>query len=140
MSDEKAIIRSIAQSALGQTHDAIDLFHQSKFDSAITLAHAAQGMMPKTDKPHFGHKLEAFENLLGAQERGGESKPNAFANWLKHGDPEKQAAVISELEAIVGIVRAISKYIATYGGLSPKMGEFRDWAIARITELQKADA
>jgi hypothetical protein len=135
---EKKTTTTITKSALRQIHDAIDLFHQSKFDSAVTVAHAAQGMMPKTENPHFSHKLEALAKALEAVGDERPTKPNDIANWLKHGHAEMKGAVITEVEAIAVIVRAISKYIATYGGLSPKMGEFRDWAIDRVIALRKA--
>ncbi len=134
MADAKMVVAAVPQSVLRQIHDAIDLLHASKLESAITLAHAAQGMLPKTDKPHLGHKLDALEKSIPEGEPGARGA-NDFATWLKHGEVKNvryEKAVISEPEAIVAITRAISKYIAIYGGLSPKMGEFRDWAITRL--------
>lgn len=133
MSAEKTVTVGIPQSALHQIHDAIDLLYESKIESAIVVAHAAEGKLPETGKPHLFHKLKAFAESL--PDEPGAKGQNDFVVWLKHGEVRNvkyENAVISETEAILSITRAISKYNAVFGGISPKMGEFVDWAIKRV--------
>jgi hypothetical protein len=115
--------------SLGQIHDAIDHLHKSDFVSAITLASAAEGILPHTDKPHLFPKLKALSASLPADPEGA-TGVNAFTNWTKHGTHQK--ATISELEVIATILRAISKFGAVYAEQSPQMKEFSEWATARL--------
>jgi hypothetical protein len=133
VSDKKPQIETtIPMSAMRQIHAAIDLLQQSQFEAAITLAHAAENALPATDKPHLFTKLKA----TGAQGL------NDLPVWLKHGN-EYEGAIIQEHDVIEYITRSVSKYIAIYGGLTPRMGAFRDWAIERVhadrTEAQQND-
>jgi hypothetical protein len=132
---EKTVTVGIAQSTLHRIHDAIDLLYESKIESAIVLAHAAEGQLPETGKPHLFHKLKAFADSL--PDEPGAKGPNDFVVWLKHGEVRNvkyENAVISENEAILSVARAVSKYNAVSGGISPKMGEFVDWAIKRVQD------
>jgi hypothetical protein len=124
--EEKATVRSAAQQ---QIHAAIDHLNKSEYASAITLGSAAEGILPKTDKPHLFPKLQAKIASLPA-ETGGASGINAFNNWAKHGGSDK--AAISELEVIATISRAVSKFGAVYGEQSAQMKAFVERAIKRL--------
>src|ERR1051325_10474338 len=51
--DGKKVETTIEQAARRQIHLAIALLHRSELEAAITLAAAAEGMLPKPDKPYF---------------------------------------------------------------------------------------
>jgi hypothetical protein len=44
------------KASMRQIHAAIDHLHKAEFESAITLAGAAEGVLPETDKPHLFQK------------------------------------------------------------------------------------
>jgi hypothetical protein len=138
--EERKIETTIEQAARRQIYLAITLLHRSEFEAAITLAAAAEGMLPKPEKPYLFPKLKAWAEDLPKDEPGAKGA-NDFAVWLKHGElqGDKHAkATIPELEVVTMITRAISKYLAVYDGISPQMAQFRDWAIARLQESEKS--
>lgn len=96
---------SIQDSSLRQACAAIELFHEGKLDCAITLAAAAEGMLPDTDDPHL---RQIFDQALWR-----ELDPNLVINWLKHGG-EFETATIAEFEAVFAVGRAITKFVAVY--------------------------
>ena len=106
--------------------------------SAITLGSAAEGILPATDKPHLLTKLQEWQKLL-PQDVGGATDLNDFNNWAKHGanDKRPEKAVISELEVMTSIQRAISKFAAIYDEQSPQMKAFSEWAINRLRSGNK---
>jgi hypothetical protein len=64
-------------------------------------------------------------------DEAGAKGANDVINWLKHGTvngKRVEKATISELEMIVTIYRAISKFSAVYDDLSPQMKAFCDSA------------
>src|SRR5262245_43435097 len=108
--------------ALRQIHQALRLFHEGEWECAITLALAAAEHLPETKQPQLWSVLM-------------EEKPEAKAlftetrNWLKHNDPQKKDEhYISEFEAIVSLVRAVSKYHAAYQDETEETVRFVDWA------------
>jgi hypothetical protein len=128
--------------AMRQIHAAIEHLHRGDFECAITLGAAAEGMLPPTDKPHLFEKIKALRpkpSLNNAEADGA----NDMINWLKHGvgvDGKRvEKATISELEMMVTVTRAISKFAAIYDGLSPQMKGFTDWSIARLQGDEKAN-
>jgi hypothetical protein len=144
VTDAEKLNTSISKSAMRQIHVAIELLHKSQFDSAVTLAAAADGMLPKTTKPTLFSKLKALADSLPTDEPGAKGA-NDFSVWLKHGAADKkgnetgpETAVISKLEAVVMITRAVSHYNAVYGGLTPQMGAFRDYAIEWVQANKSA--
>jgi hypothetical protein len=137
--DAKEIETTTEQAARRQIHLAITLLHRSEFEGAITLAAAAEAMLPDPGRPYLFPKLKAWSETL-PKEGSGAKGLNDFSVWLKHGEvqPNKYAkATISELEVATTITRAISKYLAVYDGISPQMAEFRDSAIKRLQQAEK---
>jgi hypothetical protein len=140
--EEKKIETTVEQAARRQIHIAITLLHRSEFECAITLAAAAEGMLPKPEKPYLFPKLKAWADTLPKDEPGAKGV-NDFAVWLKHEDvhgAKHETATISELEVVAMITRAISKYLAVYDGISLQMAEFRDSAIERLQASEQGSA
>lgn len=125
----KKIETSKRLAAQRQIHGAIEHFEDSEFECAITLAAAGEGVLPATEKPHLFAKLKAWFAAL-PQQTEGENNPNAVITWLKH-PGGADTATIDELEAIVAITRAISKFAAVQTGVTQRMRTFLDWAEAR---------
>jgi hypothetical protein len=83
---------------------------------------AAEGMIAASDQPH------AF-SIMRTHPISKEVDFNLVVNWLKHPtSPEENA--ISEFEAAMLIVRAISKTISVHGDSSGSLGmrDFVKWA------------
>jgi hypothetical protein len=122
--DGKCIETTKELSAKRQIHSAILRFRiDEEFECAITLAAAAENILPETDAPHIFKVLKdspVFKDL----------DLNRFVNWLKHsGGPD--AAKISEFEVTLVIVRAISKFAAVYNKQSGLMSDFVKWAFEK---------
>jgi hypothetical protein len=91
-----------------------------KMECAITLAAAAEGVMPPTEEPHL------FTVLKNSSLSRKEFDYNHTINWLKHPIPPDDLD-IWEFEAAIIIVRAISKFFAVYRTGSPAMKSFVRW-------------
>jgi hypothetical protein len=106
--------------ALEQIHAAIWHCRNEGFECAITLAAAAEGLLPSTTERHL------FQVLKNSPLARSDFDYNSVINWLKHPvDPNDNA--IPEFEVAIIIVRAISKFIATYRNGSPAMRSFVRW-------------
>lgn len=105
--------------AIKQIHAAIWHCRHEQFECAVTLAAAAEGLLPQTEEKHLFQILKnspLFEKI----------NLNRTINWLKHpGDPEEQ--LIPEFEVAVVIVRVITKFQAVYEDESTAMRDFIDW-------------
>lgn len=89
--------------SLRQGLAAIDMFEEGRYDAAIILASAAEGVLPSTDETHL------FPALSSAKD----TDFNFYQNRLKHGKmPE--GFCVDEFLAAVSIVRSISKFVAVY--------------------------
>ncbi len=122
-SKEKHVKTTKQLAALTQTHAAIWHFRNGEFECAVTLAAAAEGLLPPTDEPHL---FQILKNSPMAKELN----YNLFINWLKHPNPP-DVAIIGDFEVAIIIVRAISKYVAVYKSGSPTMKDFVTWAFER---------
>jgi hypothetical protein len=109
--------------ALRQIRGAITCLHDGDYECAVTLAHAAEGMVPD-EKPGAGGKYL----FLLMKERLPDDDHNLFCNWLKHDRP-KDKATISVLEVVVMIARAIHKFVWYYGDSSDHFESFQKWAM-----------
>jgi hypothetical protein len=139
MANSAPIDTTIRVASMRQINAAIEHLHRGDFECAITLAAAAEGMLPDTDKPHFLQKVRALEESLKDAE--GENRANAHINWLKHGklrdnEARIETATISQLDVIVTIWRAISKFEAVYvsgdADRTPQMIQFANWTRERL--------
>jgi hypothetical protein len=113
--------------SMRQIHAAIEHHARQDWECAITLAAAAEGMLPATDEPYFHQKVKDFAASL-PEDVGGSKNPNDVITWLKHGtyDGKKcEKATMDNSEPPVIIWRAITKFFAVYDDVSPQM---RSWA------------
>jgi|SRR4029453_158439 hypothetical protein len=106
-----------------QIDAAITHIHKSELECAISLATAAEGLLPDTDsrrifaylREHPLSKKVDFNNTI---------------NWLKHSAPP-DAAIIYEFEAAVVIARAMTKFAAAYTEVPSEWYDFLSWGVAR---------
>jgi hypothetical protein len=115
-----------------QINRAIDFAIQGEYECAITLAGAAEGMLPETWKPYFYERIKEVPQLARIKEEGGATGPNDFKNWLKHstlvrGGPRIDNATIPAEESVAMVYRAVTKFHAVYDDLSPQMIRFLNW-------------
>ena len=122
MGNPRSIDTNIRYASMRQIHAAIEHINRGDFECAITLAGAAEGMLPNTDEPHFRQKMLALEKAMAAADKF--NRANTFINWLKHGTidpggPRHENATIGLLDPLATIYRAITKFEAVYDDLSP---------------------
>jgi len=134
MADPAFIETNIRLAAMRQIHAAIEHQQRQDYECAITLAAAAEGMLPATDEPHFHQKVKDFSAGLPDAVEGAQ-KPNDFITWLKHGTyngKKCETATIDYSESLVIVWRAITKFFAVYDDVSPQM---QSWAKTIREEL-----
>jgi hypothetical protein len=121
---------TIADAATRQVDAAIDALQRGDFDIALTLAGAAEGMIPRD-----GHHMFAWlRDHEGAKDRFADRKEwitllNRERDWLKHGGPD--AMEIECASAAFMIARAASKLEAW----TPKMDAFKSWLMSNLDNL-----
>jgi hypothetical protein len=102
-----------------QIHAAIEHWRSGDFECAITLASAAEAMLPDIDEPHF----RQMQNI---------GRINEIRNWLTRGgadlmkDYHVDTVVIEEIDTVIAIHRAILKFEAVFWqDKTPQMTSFR---------------
>ena len=117
-----------------QIHCAIEHLDRGDYECAITLAGAAEGMLPNTEDPTFRHKVKDMANAMPKDEVVPEGKkaawePNDIINWLKHGSingkngkpgERYENLTIPDSEWMGVVYRAIDKFGKFYE-LTPQM-------------------
>ena len=130
-------IETTTQTAsMRQIHAAIEHIERQDYECAITLAAAAEGMLPPTDNPYFHQKVKEMAKKLSEVE-GAAHDPNDVITWLKHGTlngKKINSATIEVQEAVAITWRAISKFWAVYQDASPQMKAFKETAIRIVHE------
>jgi hypothetical protein len=103
-----------------QIHAAIAHWRGGDFECAITLAGAAEAMLPDIDEPRF----REMQNI---------TRVNEISIWLIHGGPDlvkgghADTVVIEETDAVIAIHRAILKFEAIFWkDKTPQMTSFRN--------------
>jgi hypothetical protein len=104
-----------------QIDAAIGHLHRMEVECAITLAAAAEGLLPDTKEPHIFEYLRQHPSV-----KNKEVDFNETINWLKH-NVAPDAAIIFELEAAVVIARAMSKFTAVYNEGPNEWEQFLIW-------------
>jgi len=123
---------TLTEAASRQVHSAIGAFERGRFDVAVTLAGAAEGMIKRE-----GHYLfAALRDNPRAKERFAEKKDwinqlNREHYWLKHGGDD--AMEITAFDAAMMIARAASKLEEP--DWTPRMEGFRDWFLQNLDNL-----
>lgn len=117
-----------------QLEEAIRQFSRDDlagFICAITLAHAAQGILADllTEKPLERLAQEVLpnvRNILGAEfkSKGIIDALNSVPNGLKHGGLEDGSEFDPRLQAFVSIMRAIDAYNELNDGVTPEMKSY----------------
>ncbi|MEA2914193.1 MAG: valyl-tRNA synthetase, partial [Bradyrhizobium sp.] len=102
-------------------------------------------MLPPTDKPHFFQKAKELEKSIPLTEIGAK-RANDVINWLKHGTMKVdgiqkrfESASFPKIEAISAIWRGITKFAAVYGGPTPQMMEFFNWAKTNLKNEKQSE-
>jgi hypothetical protein len=105
-----------------QIHAAIEHWRGGDFECAITLARAAERMLPDIDEPHY-RKLQDIARV------------SEICDWLIYGasgdgaKSDHDRVVIEELDTVVAIHRAILKFEAVFWkDKTPQMTSFRNCA------------
>jgi hypothetical protein len=130
MATPVSIDTHIRLASMRQIHCAIEYLHGGDYECAITLAGAAEGMLPDTWKPHFLQKVKELSKSLEISTEGGATGPNDYTNWLKHGTLDGkicETATIPAEESVVLVYRAVTKYSAVYDDLSRQMLSYLGW-------------
>ncbi len=121
---------TLAQAATRQADAAIDALERGKFDIALTLAGAAEGMIERD-----GHHLFAgLRDNPRAKERFAKKRDwitwlNRERDWLKHGGDDTMD--IECFDAAMMIARAASKLEVW----TPKMEDFRAWLLKNLDDV-----
>jgi hypothetical protein len=102
-----------------QIDSAVSHLHKSELESAITLATAAESLLPETESRQIFAYLR--EHPLSKQ-----VDIDKTINWLKR-NARPDAATIFEFEAAVVIARAMSKFAAAYTEAPSEWYEFLSW-------------
>jgi hypothetical protein len=106
-----------------QIHAAIEHWRRGDFECAITLAGAAEQMLPDIDEPQYRELQDV-------------APVNEISNWLIHGvsrdgvkSEHTDRIVIEELDTVTAIHRAILKFEAVFWqDKTPQMTSFRNCA------------
>jgi hypothetical protein len=134
MGNPRQIETNVQLASMRQINAAIEHMHRGDFECAITLAGAAEGMLPDSDEAHFRQKVKELAAKPEIRAAGGATGPNDYINWLNHAQLMKGAArienaTILEIEVIAVIWRAITKFRVTYPEIrTPQMLSFENWA------------
>jgi hypothetical protein len=125
---DRTVATSKKLAAQRQIETAIQQFDKGAFECAATLAHASENVL------HQAGVISLFERLKEAIQ----IDHNELPNWLKHG-PGTDTRTITELEVVVLIQRAISKFIARFNGATAAMKAFSETQRKKL-EAEKASA
>lgn len=109
--------------ALNQITAAIEHFNKKELECTITLAAAAEDILPATGEPHIFRDFNRY--FLRRPEK--RIDLNLVVNWLKHGENYAEVT-LTEFEAAMMILRAITKFIDVDHQLSPVMDDYIEWA------------
>jgi hypothetical protein len=110
-----------------QIEAAIQHYNNDAWECAVTLAHAAENCIAKPGIVSFFERLKETIPI----------NHNELPVWLKHGGgPESRP--ISELDVIVIVQRAISKFAARFNGITQTMRSFSDAQREKLGAAGKA--
>lgn len=115
------------QGAANQISAAIDALERGQFDVAITLAGAAEGMLPEIDtQPLFATLRDAPERPSSISQKAWISALNAERDWLKHSTTEVGDEIdITIYDASIMVLRALARLPEW----NSRMDEFKAWAM-----------
>jgi hypothetical protein len=104
-----------------QIDAAVSHLHKSELECAITLATAAETLLPERDTRHIlaflrKHPLSTRVNI------------EQTVHWL-NSSAQPNSATIYEFEAAVVVARAISKFAGAYAEVPNEWYDFLSWGV-----------
>jgi hypothetical protein len=120
-----------SQGASRQVEVALEALQRGDFDIAVTLAGAAEGML--ADRSGMREYMLTHPKIADYFENAKELSValNEQINWLKHSTPGRASAMFTRADAVLVIMRAMTKLDAW----TPPMQQFRDWWKANVDDL-----
>jgi hypothetical protein len=125
---------SLVEAATRQTEAAIEALERGQFDVALTLAGAAEGMIPRDGFHMFAALKAGKPDIDGVTGKQWIAVLNLERDWLKHGGQETMKIECGH--AAFMIARAASKLEVW----TPKMDQFKVWLIANIDAISDIPA
>lgn len=123
-SRELKVTRQLA--ILRQILCAIRHLRKGELECAITLALAAEGQLPDSDKPYLYKQLKEAAPDLAL-----DGTFNTIRDWLKHCHQSKPDEIeIRLFDVAIAVMRATTKFIAVYRKSHPEFREFFEWCEA----------
>ena len=126
---EEALTLTKVEAAVRQTEAAIEAFKRGDFDIAVTLAGAAEDMLPEKNDNAFAVMRDSPGRPEPHSKKELISELNLRRDWLKHEGPP-YTLVIGREDAASMIVRAISKLDRTEA-----MTAFLGWVYIHADEF-----
>jgi len=125
---------SLVEAATRQTEAAIEAIERGQFDIALTLAGAAEGMIPREGFHMFAALKAGKPDIDGVTGKQWVTVLNLERDWLKHGGQETMKIECGQ--AAFMIARAASKLEVW----TPKMDEFKVWLLENIDAISDIPA
>jgi hypothetical protein len=143
MPGNASIVLTKAEASLRHIESAIIAFEEGRFDVAITLAGAAEGMAPKTAGPALFTFLRDHPRI--SAEGVGKTEwidiLNVERNWLKHDAASHPTTMeFDRSSAAIMLIRAISGAQPAFGFQSDAIENFGRWVIQHTDDLFSGDA
>lgn len=120
--------------AIRHIEAAIAAFEAGHFDIAITLAGAAEGMLPRLEHSLFDRLLNS-PRVAGVDRKKLVAELNGTRDWLKHVTADKpQVIEVPEAEALFLITRAMSH--VPPDDWNTRMVSFRPVLLERLKQIK----
>src|SRR5262249_11100165 len=127
MAEQVQIETSRKLAALRQINAAITHLENAELECAITLAGAAEEILPNTNGPHAFEIMREHPTFTRIGLDWNEAR-----NWLKHYDNAKpDVRAFHQSEAALIIYRAITKFTAVYDEMPDRWQHFLAWGARR---------
>jgi hypothetical protein len=114
-----------------QLEGAIFSLFMDNWASAITLAGAAEGILPNVKGDFIDIVKNSSSSVFGLSESQTVDFFNERRNWLKHHQIDhkefRNTMDFKQEHAVLMIFRATSKFVLAYRTLSPNMQHFHTW-------------
>ncbi|MES0135605.1 hypothetical protein NKJ88_11715 [Mesorhizobium sp. M0016] len=130
---DKSIKVTKQSGAFWQVEAAIEAFELGRFECAVTLAGAAEGMLPENpNQAIFSGLVDHPKKPTSITRKDFIAVINLERDWLKHLTPDVAAEMeITLFDAAFMVVRAMARLEQW----SPKMEDFKSWYMAFIRPL-----
>lgn len=120
-----SLLISKVDAARAQLECAIRLYDEDDWVCALTLAGAAEEVLPPGEAPDVFSSIARQALAKNITPKSARDSANEARNWLKHsGDDHPPSIEIGETDAALMIVRAMTRFHAVTGGQTPTMNAF----------------